>query len=436
MSFNSRIVARTVLLVSTACCALACGAGGSNGEQGASSEQLAISGGEPDSSDTNVFLLVSHRTEGIALCSASLIAPNLLLTARHCVSDVTSEQVTCGKTEASAPFAADTFYATNAASIEQVSSFFAVSAISVPSDGTDICGFDIALVTLKTAVPASVAMPLVPRVDRAVIAGEVYSAVGYGQDTPGDAGTAGDRRGRTGLTVNCAPGTCPGSVEADEFVGEAGICSGDSGGPALDADGEVVGVVSRSADDCNHPVYGSVSAWKDWIVGVAQQAAMQGNYQPASWVTANASAATPASGESGSGGAADSGSGAAGSGAVSVGGAGSSAPGTQGDFCTAPSECAPSFGCYSPSSSKTANDAYCAAFCTEQSQCTKDSRCDLAVGSTAGLSTGVCIASASSASDGSSCSVSVAGRPHGGAGWLAFAGLGLAFAVARKRRGG
>ncbi|HEX7453725.1 MAG TPA: trypsin-like serine protease, partial [Polyangiaceae bacterium] len=59
----------------------------------------AISGGEPDSVDSNVFILVSHRaTEGVALCSASLIAPNLLLTARHCVADTTSEQVACGVT--------------------------------------------------------------------------------------------------------------------------------------------------------------------------------------------------------------------------------------------------------------------------------------------------------------------------------------------------
>src|SRR3954466_15366296 len=57
-----------------------------------------ISGGQPDLVDSNVFLLVSQRgSTAIALCSASLIAPNLLLTARHCVSEVTEERVSCGK---------------------------------------------------------------------------------------------------------------------------------------------------------------------------------------------------------------------------------------------------------------------------------------------------------------------------------------------------
>jgi MYXO-CTERM domain-containing protein len=423
MSLNRRIFARAALLLSTACCALGCSAGGASGEPSTSSEQAAISGGELDSSDTNVFLLVSHRTQGVALCSASLIAPNLLLTARHCVSDVTSEQVTCGTTEAGAPYPANTFYATNAESIDQVGSFFAVSAISVPSDGTDICGFDIALVTLKTAVPASIATPLVPRVDLPVAAGELYSAVGYGQDMPGDAGIAGDRRGRTGLKVNCAPGTCSGAVEADEFIGEAGICSGDSGGPALDSAGEVVGVVSRSADNCNHPVYGSVAAWKDWMIGVAKQAATQANYTPASWVTAGDDTAVE-DGEGGAGG------NAAGSGASAP----APAAGTQGESCAAQTDCQDGYGCYSPSGSKTPGDGYCAAFCTEQSQCANGSRCDLAVGKAAGLSEGVCIGAASSASDGSSCSVSVAGRPSGRAAWLAYLGLGLAFARARKRR--
>jgi hypothetical protein len=394
MSLNSRIFARAALLLTTAC-AWGCGAGSPSGEQGAASEQAAISGGQLDSTDSNVFLLVSHRTGGIALCSASLIAPNLLLTARHCVSDVTSDQVSCGKTEASAPFAPNTFVATNASSLDNATVFYSVSAVSVPSNGTDICGFDIALVTLKTLVPASVATPLVPRVDRAVTSGESYSAVGYGLDMPGDAGIAGERRERTGMTVSCAPGACTGAVEADEFVGQAGICSGDSGGPALDANGEVVGVVSRSADDCNLPVYGAVAAWKDWIVGVLQQAAAQGNYTAPAWATT---------------------------------------PGTQGESCAGPTDCQSSFGCYSPSHTKTPNDGYCAAFCTDQTQCTSGTQCDLAVGKAAGLSMGVCIAQASPAGNGSSCAVDFAGRPRGGQAWLAFAGLGLVLVATRKRR--
>ena len=198
------------------------------------SVSAAISGGEPDSADSNVFILVSHRqSEGVALCSASLIAPNLLLTARHCVADVTSDQVTCGTTTAGDPFPADTFFAANTQSVDQVTkqNAFAVSAVAVPTQGSDICGFDLALVTLSTVVPASVATPLIPRIDRKVTLGETYTAVGYGQESASDASAdgAGARRERSGLTVECAPGTCGTGVEADEFGGNAGICSGDSG---------------------------------------------------------------------------------------------------------------------------------------------------------------------------------------------------------------
>ena len=163
----------------------------------AKSVSAAISGGEADSVDSNVFFMISHREENGqsvgAECSASLIAPNLLLTARHCVADVTSEQVMCGVTTAGDPFPANTFFAVNAqdtGSANEItkSNLFTVSSIAVPTESTDICGFDLALVTLSTLVPASLATPLIPRIDRPVTKGEVYTAVGYGQDSPGDAG--------------------------------------------------------------------------------------------------------------------------------------------------------------------------------------------------------------------------------------------------------
>ncbi|HET9955472.1 MAG TPA: trypsin-like serine protease, partial [Polyangiaceae bacterium] len=66
-------------------------------------------------------------------------------------------------------------------------------------------------------------------------------------------------------------------------------CEGDSGGPALDADGKVVGVVSRSGDACEEPVYGTVTAWRDLIIRVAKRAATLGGYEPPSWVQTGSS---------------------------------------------------------------------------------------------------------------------------------------------------
>jgi Trypsin len=344
-----------------------------DGDSGAAVRAVrsAISDGELDSTDTSVFLLASRRgSEGVALCSASLVAPNLLLTARHCVSDVTAEHVTCGQTMVSAPFAVSTLSASNSLTLGSVTKRYRASAVSVPSEGTDICGFDIALVTLEAAVPSSVATPLVPRIDAPVARSESYRAVGYGQTEAGDAGVAGERRMRSGLLVNCAPGKCGQGVESNEFVGETGICSGDSGGPALDESGKVVGVVSRSGTDCAHPVYASVASWKDWLIRVATEAAAQGQYDPPFWVKTGLSGPPDAA-----------------------------TARVQGDKCTASPDCDSGFACYSPTS--RADNAYCAALCKEQATCPSRTTCQLGLG--------VCVANPPSAHGSSSCALSSSG---------------------------
>ena len=197
VSFGIRGFVRALLLLSGAGFIASCADGDAGSEVRA--VRSAISGGESDSTDTSVFLLTSRRgSEGVALCSASLIAPNLLLTARHCVSDVTAEHVTCGQTMVSAPFPVSTLSASNSLTLGGTTTRYRASSVSVPNEGADICGFDIALVTLDPPVPAVVATPLVPRIDAPVALHESYSAVGYGQTEAGDAGVAGERRVRSG----------------------------------------------------------------------------------------------------------------------------------------------------------------------------------------------------------------------------------------------
>src|SRR6185503_8489915 len=148
----------------------------------------------------------------------------------------------------SAPVAGSAIHATTAVSPSQTSRFYDGRSVSVPPNGNDICGFDLALVTLAEGVPPDVARPAIPRIDLHALSGESYVALGYGTDDRG-LDTAGRMR-LEGLVVLCSAGRCDDGFQLaeTEFLGEEGVCSGDSGGPAIDVERRVIGVLSRGSD--------------------------------------------------------------------------------------------------------------------------------------------------------------------------------------------
>ncbi|HEY6080461.1 MAG TPA: S1 family peptidase [Polyangiaceae bacterium] len=280
--------ATRLALLGAAWGALATAACAADRPEHASGAAQSITGGNFDLSHSNVFLLAARDGDRVGLCTATLLAPNLLLTARHCVSPSSHEVVRCGRAALGEPFPASAFFATNDAEPSDDSRVFKALAVEVPGEGADTCGYDIALVVLSEGVPAEVAVPAVPRIDRAVAPGETYTAVGYGVDAAGE--TSGRRMQLGGLLVSCEPGACDATViKATEFLGDSGVCSGDSGGPALDEDDKVVGVVSRGGPDCTTPIYGSITGWSDFIIRVASQAAELGGYEAPFWVTSGSS---------------------------------------------------------------------------------------------------------------------------------------------------
>jgi MYXO-CTERM domain-containing protein len=367
------------------------------------SSSQAISGGRADVSYRSVFLLVAHHDDASSTCTATLLAPNLLLTARHCVSPGSHEDVLCGDAGLGAPYPPSAFFTTNDPKPRDGSPVFRAVDIRVPIQGGDTCGFDIALVLLSENVPATLATPAVPRIDREVQPGEVYTAVGYGVDETGQ--STGARMERGGLSIACEPGTCGSGVESTEFVGETGICSGDSGGPAIDSDGKIVGVVSRGGPNCGTPIYGTVTAWRDFLVSTAQEAAVLGGYEPSFWVTTGLSDPPVV---------------------VGTGGAASGPDdpaGGEGDACT-DSSCGDGLACYTDSGH--ADAAVCVRECTASSDCAAGLVCQNVGGSS------VCLEASGGADDLHGCALAPRKSPHGQLGWLALAVLGLL--IRRSRR--
>lgn len=273
-------------------------------EDSPASRRSPILAGEQDLAD--LYPQVMTAGHASLLCSGALIAPDLVLTAHHCVS----------RPEALVTAACDPDFSPGAASnatlmfpvldkseiligrgITDTGAYLTVAALHHRPDwqSAQMCGNDLAIVQL--AEPLLETSPLPLRLWLPPLTGEPLTVVGYGQVDPDQPFSTGKRRFRSDVSVESV-----GRVMKDaaswrtvdsEFIITEGACGGDSGGPALDTSGALVGVMSRGKKStCEQMIYGQIPTQADWLTELIIQSHQRAGQTPPIWTTRPAASST------------------------------------------------------------------------------------------------------------------------------------------------
>lgn len=211
-----------------------------------------------------VVLVVRTNSSGsaiISLCSGSVIGSRRVLTAKHCVY-----------TEAGAAVAANRLRVLVGSNIDSPSDVIGVQSWASAGTGayTDEDGSqgrDVAV--LATSTDIGVAAYELARAQPRV--GNPLTLVGFGVDDNGDTGVKRVGTSNVGEVITLAMDTA-GNTYSNIFssLGGGHTCSGDSGGPAFDANGRIVGVTSFGlTSDCSDAEgwFTEVAANLDFIEG-------------------------------------------------------------------------------------------------------------------------------------------------------------------------
>lgn len=333
LSTTSQMILAAVLVsaasaVVSGCAAQADQASNSDGHVDHVAQPIIRGGASGTENDSVVVLTTFQDGQRLSLCSATMVAPNLLVTARHCVSN--SEGATAcaqdgtavtGGTITGTRIAANLLVFTGKNGVAPdstvASNAVAHGKMVIVDAATNVCNHDVAFLLLDKDVDA----PVSPIRMGAPAPTETVAAVGWGVDETGSLPT--HREIRSGLAlVGVGPAAYPnnpswGYGDHEFMVGES-ACAGDSGSPAFAKSGALVGIAARTgngqASDGNyattcvgadaHSVYTHLGKFENLVNAAYKQAGhpvwLEG--QPSPYATVQSTSGGTSSGATGSSG--------------------------------------------------------------------------------------------------------------------------------------
>jgi hypothetical protein len=261
---------------------LACGCGQQTSEPALGDLAQPMFEGQPSDStyDDVVYVLTKQSSDNSLACSGTLIAPNLVITALHCVTSSSLGDFTCKsdgtmvaanvQDGAFGSLVAPANVKIYAGSPLDYSAPIAIGAHLFGSGSTQACQGDLALLQLDRNVDLPIATI---RLDKPPTYNEQADVLGYGATET--ANSEGLRLLRQVQVLDVGPSSTaepPRTTPPRTFVVGEGPCKGDSGGPAFDSTSRaLLGVFSlNTASACDlvgiRNVYTSLSPYSKVIL--------------------------------------------------------------------------------------------------------------------------------------------------------------------------
>jgi secreted trypsin-like serine protease len=203
---------------------------------------------------------VSTNSQDQALCTASLVANDLAITAAHCIVD-----------DPSAPKSVYTLIFSTDIKNAQPANLRQIDKVEIPSswkpgDQPNKDTSDVALVHFTGGLPTGYVFSDLLPFDETFTKGQSVELAGYGISSATAQTGAGVLR-KTSVTV-LDPQYSSSEISFDQSKG-GGACHGDSGGPAylvIENHPYLFGITSRGGGNCDQDViYTKIAAYQDWF---------------------------------------------------------------------------------------------------------------------------------------------------------------------------